>query len=152
MRIYHLIIFTLITMLMGCATTKVTTTATAADGTVTTKTVVDVSQSSLAVATHNDLLAAAQYATAHGYPARAAVWLAEDAKLTAIEAHISACANSIAADLQQNTSPSNTGSGGPFLAVEMATEAVGNFTGASAKTKITCAAMPVVVMPILPKP
>ena len=33
-----------------------------------------VTQTKLAVATHNDLLAAAAYATQNGYPARAAVW------------------------------------------------------------------------------
>lgn len=111
---------------------------------------VDVTKSDGAVATHSDLQAAAAYAAAHGYAARAAVWQAEDAKLTAIETQISACANSIAADLAL-LKPAPDGTVTPFLAVEMGAEAVGNFTGASAKTKILCAAFPVVIPPALPK-
>lgn len=111
---------------------------------------IDVSKSDLAVATHNDFQAAAKYATDHGYPERAAVWQAHDAHLTAVEGQISACANAIAGDLAA-MKPQGVGSLTPFLAVEMAAEAVGNFSGASAKTKILCAPFPLVRLPILPK-
>jgi predicted phage tail protein len=130
----------------GCATVTTTDPATGVQ-----TTTVDVSQGKLAVATHADLQAAAARATANGYPSRATLWLAEDAKLNAIEAQISACANSIRADLNQG--PNDAGKfAGPFDAEEALTEKVGNFTGPSAKTKILCKPMPVVLLPIVPKP
>src|ERR1039458_3392092 len=98
---------------------------------------VDVSTSKLAVATHNDLVAAAKRATDNGYPSRAALWMAEDAKLTAIEAQISACGNSIQADLNR-TGTAGGNFAGPFDAEEALTETVGKFTGASSQTLILC--------------
>lgn len=110
---------------------------------------IDVSQTKLAIATHDDLLAAAKYATDHGYPARAAVWLAEDAKLTAIESQISACANAIEAALPR--APSATTPPTPFLGLEMAAEAVGSFTGVPASVKINCEPFPIITLPVFPK-
>lgn len=110
---------------------------------------VDVSQSKLAVATHNDLLAAAQYATDHGYPARAAVWLAEDAKLSAIESQISTCANAIEAALPK--APSLSTPLTPFLGIEMAAEAAGSVTGIPASVKINCEPFPIITLPVFPK-
>lgn len=135
-------------VLAACQGMTVTTTDPATGVTTTT---IDVSKGQLAVATHADLQAAANRATAAGYPSRATLWLAEDSKLTAMEAQFSACANSIRADLNQG--PNDAGKfAGPFDAEEALTEKVGNFTGSSAKTKILCKPMPVVLMPILPKP
>lgn len=128
-------------LLAGCAGTIVKDPAT---GAVT----FNVSAGKLEVAAHADLLAAAAYATAHGYPARAAVWAAEDARLTAIETQISACANAIAASLPKPVSgPAPT----PFLAIEIGAEAVGQFSGLPASVKINCAPFPIVTLPILPK-
>lgn len=129
-------------MLAGCAGQIVVDPATGAK-------TIDISAGKLEVATHNDLLAAAAYADSHGYPARAAVWLAHDAHLTAVEGQISACANAIGADLAA-LKPAPGGAMTPFLAVEMGAEAVGNFTGASAKTKILCHAFPIISLPGLP--
>ena len=110
---------------------------------------VDVTQSKLAVATHADLLAAAKYATDHGYPARAAVWMAEDAKLSAIEAQINTCANAIEAALPK--APALSSPPTPFLAVEMAAEAAGNVTGIPATVKINCEPFPIITLPVFPK-
>jgi hypothetical protein len=49
--------------------------------------------------THADLQAAAAYATAHGYPARAAMWTAIEAQLTAAENQVAACKAAIDAAL-----------------------------------------------------
>lgn len=130
-----------------CLAACATTTTTAADGTTTTQ--VDATKGQVAVAAHEDLLAAAAYAQAHGYPARAAVWLAEDARLTAIETQISACANSIAASLPKpGTGPAPVG---PFTAVEIAAETVASFNGPSAAVKANCEPFPIVTVPALPK-
>lgn len=110
---------------------------------------VDVSQSKLAVATHNDLQAAAKYAEDHGFPARAAVWRAHDAHLAAVEAQISACANAIQASLPK--APAAGTPPTPFLAVEMGAEAVGQFSGVPAAVKINCAPFPIIALPGLPK-
>lgn len=129
MKLFRILILTVLT---GC----------------TTLSAIDISQSKLAVATHNDLQAAAKYATDHGYPARAAVWLAEDARLAAIEVQINACAKAIEAALP----PAPTGQiPTPFLGLEMAAEAVGTFSGISPSIKINCAAFPIVALPLLPK-
>lgn len=129
-------------------------TLSACSGTVTTQpdgtTKVDLTVGKIETATHNDLVAAAKYAQDHGYPERAAVWLAHDAHLTAVEVQISACANAITADLAARHPTAGGGGLSPFLAVEMAAEAVGNFTGPSAKTKILCAPFPLVRLPVLP--
>jgi hypothetical protein len=101
----------------------------------------NISTTPLAVATHNDLQAAAAYATAHGYPARAAVRLAIDAQLTACELAISAA-------LPQ--APAAAGPVGPITLAEMAEEALGNISGIPASVKINCAPVPIVVFPKLP--
>ncbi len=139
-RIGYTILLLAVIILTGCATVPASGPPVA----------VDVSTSKLAVATHDDLLAAAKRATDNGFPSRATVWLAEDAKLTAIEAQISACANAIKADLSPSAPTGSTA--GIFDAEEAITEAVGRFTGPSAQTKIICKPMPVVVLPLLPKP
>ena len=108
-----------------------------------------ISSSNLAHVTHADLQAAAGYATAHGYPEVAAVYMADDAKLTAINAQIDACLSAINASLPQQPAP--TGSVGPILAFEMAREAVGNFSGIPAKVKILCEPLPVPALPVMPK-
>ena len=109
-----------------------------------------IQQSNLSVATHADLRAAAAYAQANGYPARAAVWMAEDAKLGAIETQITACQAAINAAMPK--APATSGAPvTPFLGVEMAAEAVGNFTGIPASVKITCAPFPIVTLPAMPK-
>jgi uncharacterized protein YceK len=108
----------------------------------------DVAQSKLAVATHADLLAAAKYATDHGYTARAAVWMAEDAKLSAIEAQINACASAIEAAVPKvslTTPPT------PFLGIEVAAEAVGTFSGVPSSVKINCEPFPIITLPVFPK-
>jgi pectin methylesterase-like acyl-CoA thioesterase len=110
----------------------------------------DATKTELAVVTHADLQAAAAYATAHGYPARAAVWTAEDARLTAIEVQISACANAIQAALPP--APTAGAPVGVFTAVEMGAEAVGQYSGVPASVKINCAPFPIVTLPALPKP
>lgn len=112
---------------------------------------VDISAGKMEVATHNDLLAAARYAEDHGFPARAAVWRAHDAHLTAVEAQISACANAINADLKAKLGGAGAGAASPFLAVEMAAEAVGTATGPSPAVKLNCAPLPIVTLPGLPR-
>jgi hypothetical protein len=111
---------------------------------------VNVSAGKVEVATHNDLLAAASYADAHGYPERAAFRRAEDTLLTAAESQQSACANAIIAALPKT--PASTGSVGPITAAEMGEEAVGNFSGIPANVKILCAPIPLPQLPIMPKP
>lgn len=130
-----------VAILTGCATTT--------DPVTGAKTIapVDVTQTKLAVATHADLIAAAAYADKNGYPARAAVWRAHDAHLSAVETQINACANALAASLPKVTAGAPPT---PFLAVEMSAEAVGNFTGASPAVKINCAAFPIITLPSLP--
>ena len=101
-------------------------------------TLANITTSPIAVATHNDLQAAAAYAQANGYPARAQVRLAIDAQLTA-------CENAIAANAPK--APSAAGSVGPITAAEMAEEAVGSFSGIPAVVKINCAPLPLVIFP-----
>ena len=101
-----------------------------------------VTQTKLAVATHNDLLAAAAYATQNGYPARAAVWNAVDTQLTA-------CENAIQASIP--TKPNLPANGGVFLATEVAAEAVGSFSGTPAAVRINCEPLPVILFPTVPK-
>lgn len=111
---------------------------------------VDFTKTELAVATHIDLQAAAKYADDHGFPARAAVWRAHDAHLTAVEAQATECAQAIEADLAA-MAPGGTLPPSPFLAAEMAAEAVGRLTGPSARTRTACAPFPIVVLPALPR-
>lgn len=111
---------------------------------------VDISTTKLSVATHADLQAAAAYANAHGYAPVAAVYLADEGRLTAVEAQISACANAIAAALP--APPAQSGTVGPITAFEMAREAVGSLTGIPASVKIICEPLPIPLMPLLPKP
>ncbi len=131
----------ILTFVPACATVTTTDPAT---GVTTTK--VDVSTSQLAVATHNDLLAAAKYASDHGYPERAAVRMAMDTLLTAAEAQVSACANAIRDALPK--APAVTGTVGPILAAEIAEEALGSFGGIPAKVKTLCAPIPVPALPV----
>lgn len=105
------------------------------------------SDTPLSVATHADLQAAAKYASDHGYPARAAVWLAHDAHLSAVEAQINACADAISAALPK---PSSAQPLSPFLAVEMAAETVGSIA-VPASVKINCAPFPIIGLPVLPR-
>ena len=98
----------------------------------------DVSKAPLAVATHSDLTAAAAYATAHGYPARAAVWTSIDAQLTACESAITA-----------NEVQPLTGTVGVFTTFEIGAELAG--TGIPLAVKLNCAPLPLVVFPGLPK-
>ena len=100
-----------------------------------------VTQTKLAVATHNDLQAAATYATQNGYPARAAVW-------TAIDTQLTACENAIQASVP--IKPNLPANGGVFLAFEVGAEAVGTFSGTPASVKINCEPLPIITFPMLP--
>ena len=142
MKTFYLLLCTV--LLFGCSGVEVKTT----DSQGVTTTVIDVSQSKLAVATHADLQAAAAYATAHGYPSRAAVWQAHDAHLTAVEAQISACANAIAA--ARPSAPTAPAGAGVFTGIEIAAEAVGSFQ-VTPQVKILCEPLPVPVLPDLPR-
>ena len=95
--------------------------------------------------THADLQAAAAYATAHGYPARAAMWTAIEAQLTAAENQIQACKDAIKAALPSG----QTAPAGVFTAVEMGAEAVGQ--GFPASVTINCTPIPIPVS-LLPVP
>ena len=132
--------------LAGCAGVEVKTTDPATGATTTT---IDLTQGKLAVATHADLQAAAAYATAHGYPERAAVRMAQDTVLTAVEKQASACANAIQAALDQ-IKPLGAPAAGPITTLEMTEEAVGNFQGIPARVKILCAPAPLPPLPPLP--
>lgn len=101
-------------------------------------TTLDVANTSLAAATHKDLQAAAAYAQANGYPARAAVRLAIDAQLTA-------CENAITAAIPR--APVG-GIVGPIMAAEMAEEAAGS--GVPAAVRVNCAPLPLIRLPGLP--
>ena len=100
---------------------------------------------SLKTITHADLQAAAAYATAHGYPARAAMWTAIEAQLTAAENQIQACKDAIKAALPSG----QTAPAGVFTAVEMGAEAVGQ--GFPASVTINCTPIPIPVS-LLPVP
>lgn len=89
---------------------------------------------SLKTLTHADLQAASKYAIDHGFPARAAMWQAIEAQLTAAENQIAACKAAIEAAL-----PKPSASGGPvgvFTLVEIGAEAVGQ--GVPANVRINC--------------
>jgi hypothetical protein len=83
-----------------------------------------------------DLEAAATYATTNGYPARAAVYRAHAAHLTAVTAQVRACKDAIAAALPKPVQP---GTAGAFLLFEMAAEKVGQ--GISPQVRINCGAI-----------
>ena len=101
--------------------------------------------STLALQGHADAQAAAAYATANGYPARAAMWVAIDTQITACEAAIAAAA----------PKPPTTGTApaGPHLALdfEVGAEAIGNFSGIPASVKVNCAPLPLIIFPVIPK-
>ena len=109
----------------------------------------DITKTKLSVATHAGNKAAAAYATANGHPERAAWWNAIDGLLSANEQQANACAAAIAAALPK--APTLPTDMAPELALEMAAEAVGNFTGIPASVRITCEALPIPIMPVLPK-
>lgn len=88
----------------------------------------DIASQPLAKFTHDDLTSAAAYATANGYTARAAVW-------TAIDAQLTACENAISS-FGPKTKPAATG---VFTLIEVGAEAVG--TGIPAAIKINCEAI-----------
>ena len=127
----------LIALLAGCAGT-ITKSST---GAIT----VNVAAGTAEVATHNDLLAAAAYATAHGYTAVAGVYTAQDTLLTATENQISACGNAIAQSLP--TPPSVPAGAGPILKFEIAREAVGGISAMPATVQVNCEP---IVLPQLP--
>lgn len=110
----------------------------------------DITKSKLSVASHAGNKAAAAYATAHGHPERAAWWMAIDGLLTANEQQANACAAAIAAALPKHADAAPADMS-PELALEMAAEAVGNFSGIPASVKITCEPLPIPPMPLLPK-
>lgn len=78
--------------------------------------------------THSDLMDAAVYAEANGYPARGAVYRAVDVQLTA-------CEQALAASAPKQAS----GVVGAFTAFEVSAEAVGN--GVPAAVKLNCSAV-----------
>ena len=118
-------IFSLILLLSACATT------------------VDMSQTKIAQVTHQDLEAAALYANNHGYPARAAVYVAIETQLTACEKAITAAEPVI------GPSPNVPG---VFTAFEIAAEAAGSLQGIPADVKLNCAPLPLVTFPTLKLP
>jgi hypothetical protein len=91
---------------------------------------IDLSKLPLAKLTHGDLKTAAEYANSNGYPARAAVYTAIEAQLTACEAAIAAAGPK---------SPPPGGTVGAFTLFEMGAEAVAN--GIPAAVKINCGAI-----------
>lgn len=105
-------------------------------------TAVDLTQTELAVATHSDLLAAASYAETNGYAARAAVWRALDAQLTACEKAITAAIPA---------RPALPDGAGPIAMLEVAAEAAGNVSGVPASVKIACEPLPIIRFPVLVK-
>lgn len=149
-------------LLAACSGSVVKTTTTDASGQPVTTTTIDATKSKVAVATHADLLGAADAATkaaaATNDPAlkaaltaRAAKWLAGDTLLTAQEGQISACLNAIRAAAP--VLPAGVSTTGPhvFTDIELAAEAVGNFTGISPAIKLACADLPIVPLPVIPK-
>jgi hypothetical protein len=89
----------------------------------------DIGQLPIAKFTHADLLGAAAYANGNGYPARANVY-------TAIEAQLTACEQAIGAAAPKAPAP---GSVGVFTAYEVAAEAVGQ--GVPSNVRINCGAI-----------
>lgn len=104
------------------------------------------SQTKLAQFTHADLQHAAALANANGYPARGAVWTAYDTLLTAKEAQVDACKQAILDALQQKP----TGTIGLATATELAAELAAS--GGSPAIHANCTALPLPVLPPLPKP
>jgi len=144
MKPLKIAVFLALSMLFaGCASTI---TKDAATGAVT----VNVANAPLSVAAHSDLLAAAKYATDHGYPAVGAVYLSQDANLTAVEGQISACLQAIEDNKPKLPSAGSTPVG-PILAFEMAREAVGTFSGIPARVRVLCEPLPIPSLPLLPK-
>jgi hypothetical protein len=84
----------------------------------------------IAKLTHADLQTAAAYATANGFPARAAVYTALDTQLTA-------CENAIAAAGPKAVPAGSTV--GIFTAFEVAAETVA--TGIPASVRVNCSAI-----------
>ncbi len=131
-------------LLTACAGTEIKTTDPTTGVTTTT---IDLTQGTLEVATHDDILAAAKYASDHGYPERAAVRLAIDQILTAVEKQVSACANGVKGALDA-AKPAADAKGGPITRAEMIEEAIGNFSGIPARIKILCAPIPIPKLPL----
>lgn len=122
-----------ISLLAGCASTPQSS-STAPAQSATAPAVGAVGTTSLKTLTHADLQAAAKYATDHAYPARAAMWQALEAQLTAAENQVAACRAAIDAAMPK---PSKSGEVvGMFTLVEIAAEAVGQ--GVPASVKINC--------------
>lgn len=109
----------------------------------------DITKTKLSVSTHAGNKQAADYATKNGHPERAAWWLAIDGLLTANEQQANACAAAIQAALPKK--PDLPDDVSPELALEMAAEAVGNFSGIPASVKVTCEPLPIPRLPALPK-
>jgi len=119
------ILFAVIVLLAGCAT--------------------PVENTQLSQFTHADLQNAAAIATANGFPARAAVWTANEQLLTMWERQIDACNQAILA--MKPTSPAGTV--GLATATELAAEAVGS--GIPPAVKLNCEPLPIPAIPIFPK-
>lgn len=96
---------------------------------------VDLSKLPLSKFTHADIQNAAAIATANGYPARAAVWAAIDAQLTA-------CEGAVAAALPKL--PTAGATVGVATLAELGAEGVGQ--GVPANVLLNCSAI------VLPKP
>ncbi len=96
--------------------------------------------------THADLQNAARIATENGYPARAAVWTADDQLLTAAEKQVQACKDAIAA--AKPIAP--TGTVGVATLTELGAETAAK--GIPAQVAANCAPLPLPILPILPKP
>ena len=96
--------------------------------------------------THADLQNAAAIATRNGYPARAAVWRADDQVLSAAEAQVTACRNALLA--AKPSAPSGTV--GLATITELGAEAAAQ--GIPAAVAANCAPLPLPLLPILPKP
>ena len=103
-------------------------------------------QTKLAEFTHADLANAATLANTNGYPARGAVWTAYDQLLTAKENQIDACKAAILSALQQKP----TGTVGLATTTELAAELAAS--GGSPAIHANCTALPLPVLPPLPKP
>ena len=88
--------------------------------------------------THADLQNAAAIAAKNGYPARAAMWTAKDALLTAAENQVAACAASLAT-LAPVAPPSGTV--GLATLDELATEQIGK--GIPASVIANCKVIPI---------
>jgi predicted small secreted protein len=121
----HLFVLAITLLLSACATT------------------VGIGQTKLAQVTHQDLEAAALYANNHGYPARAAVYIAIETQLTACEKAITA------AEPVVGPAPRVPGI---ITAYEIAAEAAGSIQTIPAAVKLNCAALPLVTFPTLKLP